>query len=87
MQQQQQEWRAVLSQECEQCRVLCQQQPRNAKLFGHYGAMLLQLAVITDEAPAQQELLRESREKLQRALDIDTDCIVPDGQLCQFHVW
>lgn len=84
--QEQEEIRKMLLTECEQCRVHSDQQPRNDKLIAHWGAMLLQLAVITEDVPGKHELLKDSRAKLQRAIDINPNSITPDGQLCLFHV-
>eukprot|EP00287_Rhodomonas_sp_CCMP768_P010105 CAMPEP_0196732818 /NCGR_PEP_ID=MMETSP1091-20130531/12099_1 /TAXON_ID=302021 /ORGANISM="Rhodomonas sp., Strain CCMP768" /LENGTH=341 /DNA_ID=CAMNT_0042076131 /DNA_START=158 /DNA_END=1180 /DNA_ORIENTATION=+ len=83
---QQEDLRQLLLTECEQCRIHCNQQPRNDKLFAHWGAMLLQLAVITEELPVKHEFLKESREKLQRAIDINPNSATPDGQLSLFQL-
>ena len=83
---QQEDLREIILSECEQCRIHVEQRPRHDKLIAHWGAMLLQLAVITDDIKAKQALLTDAREKLQRAIDINPNCTTPDGQLCLFQV-
>jgi hypothetical protein len=51
-----------------------------------WGAGLLQLSMMTDDISKKKELLRECREKLNKAIKVNADSITPDGQLAIFQL-
>jgi hypothetical protein len=51
-----------------------------------WGAGLLQLALMTDDIPRKKDLLRDCREKFNKAIKLNSDAITPDGQLAIFQL-
>ena len=70
----------------EQCAMAVEQRPRNDQALAVWGAGLLQLAMMEDEVPKKKELLRDCREKLNKAIKVNPDAASPDGQLAIFQL-
>ena len=70
----------------EQCAMAVEQRPRNDQALAVWGAGLLQLAMMEDEVPKKKELLRDCREKLNKAIKVNSDAASPDGQLAIFQL-
>ena len=47
---------------------------------------MMQLALMTDDVPKKKELLRDCREKLNKAIKVNADSVTPDGQLAIFQL-
>lgn len=80
------EFVAMMHAQNEQCAMALEQRPRNDQALAAWGMGLMQLAMITDDMTAKKAFLRDSREKLNKAVKINPDSVTPDGQLTLFQL-